>query len=77
MVERTHQGSMAGLVGRLAGMDSEVRKCVAMSCPNWPFRMNKNPWRAPMQLTDEDRERRRERGLALAAGRAQKTVSDK
>jgi len=26
---------------------SEVRKCVATDCPAWPFRMRKNPWRAP------------------------------
>jgi hypothetical protein len=23
---------------------SEVRKCTAIGCPLWPFRMRKNPW---------------------------------
>jgi len=23
----------------------EVRKCVALKCPHWPFRMGTNPWR--------------------------------
>lgn len=23
---------------------SEVRKCTAVTCPLWPFRMSKNPW---------------------------------
>ena len=26
----------------------EVRFCTAVDCPNWPFRMGKNPWRAPL-----------------------------
>jgi len=25
---------------------SEVRKCVAAACPNWPYRMSRNPFRA-------------------------------
>src|SRR5262249_24285864 len=29
-----------------AGSANEVRLCVAMACPSWPFRMGKNPWRA-------------------------------
>jgi len=27
------------------GSASEVRKCVCVSCPLWPYRMNKNPFR--------------------------------
>ena len=26
------------------GSPDEVRKCVAMACPSWPFRTGKNPW---------------------------------
>jgi hypothetical protein len=28
-----------------AGKMAEVRKCTAVKCPLWPFRMRKNPWR--------------------------------
>lgn len=38
-----------------AGSPHEVRLCVAISCPSWPFRMGANPWRAPKQLSDEQR----------------------
>jgi hypothetical protein len=38
----------------------EVRKCVAIACPNWPMRMGKSPWR-------EVSEARREAGRRLAA----------
>jgi len=27
---------------------NEVRLCVAVDCPNWPFRLGKSPWRSPM-----------------------------
>ena len=37
------------------GSPSEVRACVALTCPAWPFRMGKNPWRAERDLTDEQR----------------------
>jgi hypothetical protein len=37
-----------------AGSSDEVRKCVAMACPLWPFRTGKNPWRAP--VSEERRE---------------------
>ncbi len=26
------------------GQPGEVRKCVAVECPAWPFRMGVNPW---------------------------------
>lgn len=32
---------------------SEVRKCTAIKCPSWPFRMGKNPWR---EVSDAQRE---------------------
>jgi hypothetical protein len=30
------------------GSAQEVRLCTAIDCPSWPFRMGKNPWRAPL-----------------------------
>jgi hypothetical protein len=38
------------------GQESEVRKCVAVACPNWPYRMGANPFRAPREITEEQRE---------------------
>jgi hypothetical protein len=46
----------------------EVRKCVSVACPNWPYRMGSNPFRN-QNVSDEDREARRVRGRALAARR--------
>ena len=46
-----------------AGSSLEVRLCTAASCPSWPFRMGRNPWRAPV------REERRQLGRELAARR--------
>lgn len=42
----------------------EVRKCVSVLCPNWPYRMGANPLRT-INLTDEDRAARSERAKAL------------
>jgi hypothetical protein len=53
-----------------AGSSDEVRKCVAMTCPSWPFRTGKNPWR-------EVSEARREIGRRLAARRYQKSSEAK
>jgi hypothetical protein len=41
------------------GSSDEVRKCTAVRCPSWPFRVGTNPWRAP--LSEAERARRRER----------------
>jgi hypothetical protein len=43
----------------------EVRKCVSIACPSWPYRMNANPFRN-VNLTAAELERRRERGKALS-----------
>jgi hypothetical protein len=53
-----------------AGSADEVRKCVAMVCPSWPFRTGKNPWR-------EVSEGRREAGRRLAARMAGKSSEPK
>lgn len=47
------------------GQADEVRKCVAVACPNWPYRMGANPFRT-QNLTPEERQRRSER---MRAGR--------
>jgi len=41
------------------GSSDEVRKCTALDCPSWPFRIGTNPWRAP--LSEAERTRRRDR----------------
>jgi hypothetical protein len=48
------------------GSVDEVRKCVAMACVSWPFRLGKNPWRRVSEA-------RREVGRQLAARRHQKS----
>ena len=30
----------------------EGRLCTAVDCPSWPFRMCKNPWRAPLSAEE-------------------------
>lgn len=49
------------------GQQSEVRKCTAVDCPSWPFRMGVNPFREKRQLSDEQRQRNAER-LRAARG---------
>ena len=44
-----------------AGSAQEVRLCTAVGCPAWPFRLDKNPWRAPPS------EAQRAQGRRLAA----------
>jgi hypothetical protein len=39
---------------------SEVRRCGDIKCPNWPYRMNANPFRR-QDLTEEQRAKRRGR----------------
>jgi hypothetical protein len=48
------------------GQVSEVRKCTAVGCPNWPFRMGWNPWRERREMSPEQR---KELGERLAAAR--------
>ena len=50
------------------GSPQEVRLCTAVDCPNWPFRMGKNPWSAP--ASDARRAHGRRLGLKRAANRA-------
>jgi hypothetical protein len=39
-----------------AGVESEIRKCTAIGCALWPYRMASNPLRAPREMTPEQRE---------------------
>ena len=48
------------------GSANEVRLCLALRCPSWPWRMGTNPWRSVS-------EGRRESGRRLAAQRAAKS----
>ena len=43
------------------GDTSEVRKCVAVDCALWPFRMGKNPFRKKRELSAEEKRERAER----------------
>src|SRR5260370_37092818 len=49
------------------GSESEARKCTAIGCALWPYRMGWNPFRAPREMTPEQREAGAAR---LAAARA-------
>ncbi|MDE2097133.1 MAG: hypothetical protein KGL39_07795 [Patescibacteria group bacterium] len=39
----------------------EVRRCTAVTCVSWPFRMGTNPWREKRQMSDEEKQRAAER----------------
>lgn len=43
------------------GNASEVRKCVAVDCPLWPFRMSTNPFRKKPELSSAQKRARLER----------------
>jgi hypothetical protein len=49
------------------GSESEARKCTAIGCALWPYRMASNPFRTPREMTEEQREAGAAR---LAAARA-------
>jgi hypothetical protein len=52
-----------------AGQPGEVRSCIALNCPSWPFRMGTNPWRAP--VSQERREAARRSMVKMRAGIAE------
>jgi hypothetical protein len=51
------------------GSWDEVRKCTAIKCPSWPFRMGNDPWREKRVLTTEQRQ---ERAVVLATARGKR-----
>jgi hypothetical protein len=40
-----------------AGSTHEVRCCVSVTCPAWPFRLGRSPWRAPLSASEKSRRR--------------------
>lgn len=36
-----------------SGSVGEVRKCAAVACPSWPFRMGKSPWKQKRTISAE------------------------
>ena len=65
----TIQAIRARCIDCCAGQPSEVRRCVAVNCPSWPFRMGWNPWRERVELSPE---RKAVLAAALAQARAVK-----
>ena len=61
----TGKKSSAGPPGRCldccCGVASEVRKCTAVNCPSWAFRMGTNPFRAKRVLSAEQKRATAER----------------
>jgi len=55
---------------RCNGSAQEVRLCTAVDCPSWPFRMGRNPWRAPL-----DEQERGQRADRMKRNRAAATTS--
>jgi hypothetical protein len=51
-----------------AGNQAEVRRCRAIACPMWPYRMGANPF-VSRTLTDSQREEARTRLVAASAKR--------
>ena len=43
----------------------EERLCTAVGCPSWPFRMGRNPWRAPLSAAV-----RTQRAMTMTRNRA-------
>ena len=40
------------------GSATEVRKCMSVDCPSWPFRMGTNPFRKRSVLSEEEKSNR-------------------
>ncbi len=47
-----------------AGSRHEIRLCEVSTCALWPFRMGDDPWRAPREISDEQRQAAAERFAA-------------
>lgn len=43
------------------GSPNEVTLCPCKQCPLWPFRSGKNPYRTKRELSDEEKQKLRER----------------
>lgn len=52
-----------------AGSSHEVKLCVSVACPSWPFRLGRSPWKAKREMSPEH--------LALlAAARARRLLPE-
>lgn len=58
-----------------AGQQSEVRKCTAISCVSWPYRMGKNPWRDVSEAQRDAGRRLHEKSVAVPAISGESEVS--
>jgi len=56
-----------------AGSVHEVRLCVLVTCPSWPFRMGSNPWRPPISPAARERLATNAARIAAARSAAHKT----
>ena len=65
------QALRARCIDCCAGSPAEVRRCVSVNCPSWPFRMAFNPWRDRVKLSDE---RKAQLADTLAKARLAKVV---
>jgi len=54
------------------GSAEERKLCPVITCPLWPFRFGRNPYRTPRKMTEEQRKRAIER---LAKAREAKNES--
>lgn len=58
------QAIRAKCIDCMCGQVAEVKICPSEDCPLWAFRFGKNP---NIRLSDEERERRAQRGREAAA----------
>lgn len=75
-MEINHPGSLkhaikAKCMECCCGQREEVRLCKIETCPIWPYRMGKNPFRKKRELTEEQRAAASER---FAKARARKVT---
>lgn len=66
------QALRARCIDCCAGSPSEVRRCTAVRCPSWPYRMGVSPYRKKAKPTDKERAaagERLRRGRQAAAGK--------
>jgi hypothetical protein len=80
VLERYYDGAGAGngkivhakCLDCCCSQEQEIRKCTALACVLWPYRMGTNPFRNKPELTEEQRGAQIERGRAIARLRREK-----
>ena len=53
--EKSAEGPSGAMSRLLLRSAEEVRKCTAVACPSWPFRMGTNPFREKRVLSPEQK----------------------